>query len=120
MIVNKIIVLTLVVLFGCGKMQEVKLKSQSQNSLGAEGDTRLVEVSEGTFYKGNSKSESYLEFAQIQYRIGTISESAQLTFDALPSSQPVIVYFKGQYVKGILSGGTEVEVVNLEILKKKE
>ena len=121
MIVNKIIVITLLVLFGCGKVQELKLKSKNQSSLGTETDVKLVEVQEGVFYKGDEVSENYLEFSQVQYKIGTLTSEAQETLDALPLKTRTNIYFKGMYKKEPLESNpsVEIDVVDLTILKVK-
>jgi hypothetical protein len=113
-ILNKIIVVTLVILFGCGKMQEIKLKSNSNSNsnsndaLSADSDVKIVEVVEGVAYKGDSSTEHYIEYAQAQYRISALSSPAMETFNALPLKARTNVYFKGTFSKEPIEEGSTI------------
>jgi hypothetical protein len=117
--VSKIVVVLSLIMFGCGKVQQMQ---DSVSNMIVSNDVRGVEVLEAKLHRAPTKDNSYLEYAQVQYKIGTLTVDAQQTWDAIPLNQTVDVYFKGPFVSR--SGfspdpSVNYQAVDFELLKRK-
>lgn len=112
---------TFLILFGCGKVQQMKLSGQNNSPLNSSEDVRVVEVNEGKVFKGETLEESYLEFNQKQYPINSIDPIASSTWDNLAPQVPTSIYFKGSFTEkpSGIDPQVKIEVIDLSLLKLK-
>lgn len=106
-------------MFGCGKVQQMQ---DSVSNMLVSNDVRNIEVFEGKIFRAPSKNDSYLTYAQVQYKIGNLTVDAEQTWNSLTLNQETDIYFKGTFSKR--SGfapvtSTEYEVIDFDLLKKK-
>jgi len=120
----KLLLLSLALFAGCGKMQEVQ---DSFIGMGTSNDLKLVDIKIGKIYRNNPALDpsgyDYLEFENTQYRIGTMPTDVNATFMQLPQGQPKDVYFKGSFARrsGVSTGNPSLvlDVVDLSGLTQK-
>jgi hypothetical protein len=117
--VSKFIFLLSLIMFGCGKVQQMQ---DSVSNMLVSNDVRNIEVFEGKVFKAPSKNDSYLTYAQVQYKIGSLTVDGEQTWSSLTINKETEIYFKGTFSKR--SGfspapSTEYDVIDFDLLKKK-
>ncbi len=119
MTVSKWIIFIIIGMYGCGKVQQMQ---DSVSNMLVSNDVRSVEVLEGKAMRANTSGQHYLEYGQVQYKMGTLNPDSQQVWNTLPLNQPTDVYFRGQFTKR--SGfepnvNQEYDVVDIDLLRLK-
>ncbi len=118
--------LLLTLLSGCGKIEQVQ---ESFVGMISDNDLSMVEVRVGSLYRHNPSSEpngyDYLNFGNVQYRLGALSPEVQQVLAAFPVGQIVPVYFKGQFSRrsGLTSNNANpnltYDIVDIQALTRR-
>jgi hypothetical protein len=109
-------ILILLLLLGCGKIEQIQDKFVA---LSVNNNLTQVDVRMGFLIRSTSSliNEDVVEFENTQYRVATVSQSAQSTYQSLPRGQRIPIYFKGNFIKrsGIVSSNPNLVVDAIEI-----
>ena len=114
----------LFVISACGKIEQVQ---ESFIGLTTNNNLTMVDVKLGALYRNdptkNPSGYDYINFGNIQYRIGNMTDEVRQTYNNLPRGTQLEVYFKGKFAKraGVSTANPSIDfdVIDLEGIAKK-